>query len=161
MENKLVQLSEQLRELTHGICAMGPGPYGIGVSTNAVSPLTAILQLTPDPFSEENDHLPDGQACTAEMRVFVEKRRHLEEYLSQEELVAFSQGDDPAARIVAEAVLQMNAAKTVVTVGECMDAFGILADREISGQSDPSSEERAFIASLSPREAGHEMTMSM
>ena len=50
IKNRMVLLAEQLRELTHGICKMAPGPYGIGVSTNAVSPLTAILKLTPEPF---------------------------------------------------------------------------------------------------------------
>ena len=50
----------------------------------------------------------------------------------------------------------------VVTVQECNDAFGILADWEINGQGDRSPAEKEFIASLSEapeHKAGMEMTM--
>ncbi len=160
MENKLVRFTEQFRELTRGVCTMGPGPYGIGVSTDTVSPLRAILLLTPDPF-EENSHLPDGQECAAEMRAYVEAHRQLGKYLSQDELLEFSQGDDPAASIVAEAVIRMNETKSVVTVRECLDAFDILADREINDRLERTGEERAFIDSLAAQKGGHGMTMSM
>ena len=162
IKNRMVLLAEQLRELTHGICKMGPGPYGIGVSTNAVSPLTAILLLTPEPFKEGNICLPGNQTCTVEMCAFTEEQRALRTYLTRDELAAFSQGDDPAARIVAEAILRMNDSGPVVTAQECNDAFDILADWEINGQGDPSAAETEFIASLSKTsapKAGMEMTM--
>lgn len=161
-ENKMVLLAQQLRELTHGICVMGPGPYGIGVSTDSVSPLTAILQLTPDPFVEENFSLPGTQTCTAEMKAFVESQRALQEYLTPEELSDFSRGDDPAARIVAEAILRINDSNPVVTVRECNHAFDILADWEINGQAERSPGEKEFIASLSEtpaQKSGIEMTI--
>ncbi len=162
IKNRMVLLAEQLRELTHGICKMGPGPYGIGVSTDAVSPLTAILLLTPNPFEEGDVRLPDDQNCTAEMRAYTKEQMALRTYLTKDELTAFSQGDDPAARIVAEAILRMNESNPVVTVQECNDAFGILADWEINGQGDRSPAEKEFIASLSEapeHKAGMEMTM--
>ena len=84
------------------------------------------------------------------------------EYLSQEELREISQGDDPAARMVAEAVLRINESKPAVTVRECNDAFGILADWEINGQSSRSPAEQAFISSLTgdpAPKAGMEMGM--
>ena len=162
IKNRVVLLAEQLRELTHGICIMGPGPYGIGVSTDMASPLTVILQLTPDPFEEGDIRLPGEQTCTAEIRAFTEQQRAARTYLTKEELVAFSLGAHPAARIVAEAVLRMNESDHIVTTQECDDAFGILADWEINGQGDRSPAEKDFIASLSdapePR-AGMEMTM--
>ena len=65
-KNKMVLLAEQLRELTHGICTMGPGPYGIGVSTDAASSLRAVLQLSPDPFLEENFGMSGEQECKAD-----------------------------------------------------------------------------------------------
>ncbi len=159
-KNKMVLLAEQLRELTHGVCIMGPGPYGIGVSTDAASSLKTVLQLMPDPFLEENFGLPGEQECKAEMLGFVGDGGC--EYLSQEELRAISQGDDPAARIVAEAVLRINESEPVVTVRECNDAFDILADWEINGQSDRSPAEQSFISSLSrgpAPQAGMEMGM--
>ena len=162
IKNRMVLLAEQLRELTHGICKMAPGPYGIGVSTDAASPLTAILLLTPNPFEEGDVRLPDDQNCTAEMRAYTKEQWALRTYLTRDELTAFSQGDDPAARIVAEAILRMNESNPVVTVQECNDAFGILADWEINGQGDPSTAEKEFIASLSKTsapKAGMEMTM--
>ena len=162
IKNRMVLLAEQLRELTHGICKMGPGPYGIGVSTDAVSPLTAILLLTPNPFEEGDVRLPDDQNCTAEMRAYTKEQMALRTYLTKDELTAFSQGDDPAARIVAEAILRMNESGPVVTVQECNDAFGVLADWEISGQSATSPAEKEFIASLSKTsapKAGMEITM--
>lgn len=162
IKNRMILLAEQLRELTHGICIMGPGPYGIGVSTDTASPLTAILQLTPYPFKEGNICLPARQTCTVEMRAFTEEQRALRTYLTKEELVSISQGNDPAARIVAEAILKMNEAGPVVTVQECDDAFGILADWEINGQGDRSPAEKEFIASLSEapeQKAGMEMAM--
>ena len=82
IKNRMVLLAEQLRELTHGICKMAPGPYGIGVSTNAVSPLTAILKLTPEPFKEGNICLPGNQTCTVEMCAFTEEQRALRTYLT-------------------------------------------------------------------------------
>lgn len=161
-KNKMVLLAEQLRELTHGICTMGPGPYGIGVSTDAASSLRAVLQLSPDPFLEENFGMSGEQECKAEMLGFVGDGGCGREYLSQEELRKISQGDDPAARMVAEAVLRINESKPAVTVRECNDAFDILADWEINGQSDRSPAEQAFISSLTgdpAPKAGMEMGM--
>ncbi len=161
-KNKMVLLAEQLRELTHGICTMGPGPYGIGVSTDAASSLRAVLQLSPDPFLEENFGMSGEQECKAEMLGFVGDGGCGREYLSQEELREISQGDDPAARMVAEAVLRINESKPTVTVRECNDAFGILADWEINGQSNRSPAEQAFISSLTgdpAPKAGMEMGM--
>ena len=161
-KNKMVLLAEQLRELTHGICTMGPGPYGIGVSTDAASSLRAVLQLSPDPFLEENFGMSGEQECKAEMLGVVGDGGCGREYLSQEELREISQGDDPAARMVAEAVLRINESKPAVTVRECNDAFDILADWEINGQSDRSPAEQAFISSLTgdpAPKAGMEMGM--
>lgn len=161
-KNKMVLLAEQLRKLTHGICTMGPGSYGIGVSTDAASSLRAVLQLSPDPFLEENFGMSGEQECKAEMLGFVGDGGCGREYLSQEELRKISQGDDPAARMVAEAVLRINESKPAVTVRECNDAFDILADWEINGQSDRSPAEQAFISSLTgdpAPKAGMEMGM--
>ncbi len=116
IKNRMVLLAEQLRELTHGICKMGPGPYGIGVSTDAASPLTAILLLTPNPFEEGDVRLPDDQNCTAEMRAYTKEQWALRTYLTRDELTAFSQGDDPAARIVAEAILRMNESIAIIRI---------------------------------------------
>ena len=96
------------------------------------------------------------------MRAYTKEQWALRTYLTRDELTAFSQGVDPAARIVAEAILRMNESNPVVTVQECNDAFGILADWEINGQGDRSPAEKDFIASLSEapeHKAGMEMTM--
>ena len=162
VKNRMVLLAEQLRELTHGVCIMGPGPYGIGVSTDAASSLQTVLQLSPDPFLEENFGMPGEQECKAEIRGFVGNGGCDREYLSQEELRELSQGDDPVARMVAEAVLRINGSEPVVTVRECNDAFDILADWEVNGQSERSPAEQAFISSLSgdpAPKAGMEMSM--
>lgn len=162
LKNRMVLLAEQLRELTHGVCIMGPGPYGIGVSTDAASSLQTVLQLSPDPFLEENFGMPGEQECKAEIRGFVGNGGCDREYLSQEELRELSQGDDPVARMVAEAVLRINGSEPVVTVRECNDAFDILADWEVNGQSERSPAEQAFISSLSgdpAPKAGMEMSM--
>ena len=162
VKNRMVLLAEQLRELTHGVCIMGPGPYGIGVSTDAASSLQTVLQLSPDPFLEENFGMPGEQECKAEIRGFVGDGGCDREYLSQEELRKLGQGDDPVARMVAEAVLRINGSEPVVTVRECNDAFDILADWEVNGQSERSPAEQAFISSLSgdpAPKAGMEMSM--
>ena len=162
VKNRMVLLAEQLRELTHGVCIMGPGPYGIGVSTDAASSLQTILQLSPDPFLEENFGMPGEQECKAEIRGFIGDGGCDREYLSQEELREISQGDDSAARMVAEAVLRINGSEPVVTVRECNDAFDILADWEVNGQSERSPAEKDFIASLSEtpaQKAGMEIGM--
>ncbi len=162
IKNRMALLAEQLRELTHGVCIMGPGPYGIGVSTDAASSLQTVLQLSPDPFLEENFGMPGEQECKAEIRGFIGDDGCDREYLSQEELRELSQGDDPVARMVAEAVLRINGSEPVVTVRECNDAFDILADWEINGQSERSSAEKDFIASLSEtpaQKAGMEIGM--
>lgn len=162
VKNRMVLLAEQLRELTHGVCIMGPGPYGIGVSTDAASSLQTVLQLSPDPFLEENFGMPGEQECKAEIRGFVGDGGCDREYLSQEELRELSQRDDPIARMVAEAVLRINGSESVVTVRECNDAFDILADWEVNGQSERSPAEQAFISSLSgdpAPKAGMEMSM--
>lgn len=162
VKNKMVLLAEQMRELTHGVCIMGPGPYGLGVSTDAASSLRTVLQLSPDPFLEENFGLPDGQECRAEMLGFIEDGGSSREYLSQDKLRGIRQSGSPAARMVAEAILKINESQPAVTVRECNDAFDILADWEINGQSDRSPAEQAFIDSLSrdpAPKAGMEMSM--
>ena len=162
VKNRMVLLAEQLRELTNGVCIMGPGPYGIGVSTDAASSLQTVLQLSPDPFLEENFGMPGEQECKAEIRGFVGDGGCDREYLSQKKLRELSQGDDPIARMVAEAVLRINGSEPVVTVRECNDAFDILADWEVNGQSERSPAEQAFISSLSgdpAPKAGMEMSM--
>ena len=144
-----------------GYVSWDPAPMGLAYQQTWPPPVTVILQLTPDPFEEGDIRLPGEQTCTAEIRAFTEQQRATRTYLTKEELVAFSQGDHPAARDVAEAVLRMNESDHIVTTQECDDAFGILADWETNGQGDRSPAERDFIASLSdapqPR-AGMEMT---
>ena len=160
--NRMVDLAMQLREWSHGLCIMGSGPYGFGVSTDAISPLKAVLHLTPVPFAETDFQLSEEQVCTAKLLGIVEEGGHIWRYLLPEELLEFCRGGDPAARIVADTLRRINDAQPAVTVGECMDAYDIMADWEIMGTADCSPAEQAFLSALSkasePR-TGMEMTV--
>ena len=48
-ENGMLKLAGELRELTSGLCRVGPGPFGFGVHNCRLSRLGCVICLDPDP----------------------------------------------------------------------------------------------------------------
>lgn len=135
-ENRMLRLAEELRTLTMGLCRVGPGPYGFGVSTSQLSSVGAVICLEPDPYGEEP--LPDGLTeYTATVRP-IDTRREGRSYgrgISDGRLQELAQGGDIATRAAAKGLLQICGKPVVVSAQEGDDAFDAMAYTEASGQA--------------------------
>lgn len=136
-QNRVIRLAEELRALTLGICRVGPGPYGFGVSTKKISNVGAVVCMDPDPYGEEP--LPDS---VTEYTLTVRPADHesgsasFGQVISGERLLELAQDGDIATRAVAKGLLQLAGKPVVASKQEDMDAFDRMADDEINGCGD-------------------------
>ena len=136
-QNRVIRLAEELRALTLGICRVGPGPYGFGVSTKGISKVGAVVCMAPDPYGEEP--LPDS---VTEYTFTVRPTDHengsasFGKVISRERLLELAEGGDIVTRAVAKGLLQLAGKPVVASKQEDIDAFDRMADDEINGRGD-------------------------
>lgn len=143
----MLELVDELRQLTQGICRAGAGPYGIGVNTHHASQLQLWIRLTPTPFGD-TPLSPEITECTAEVLGAVGTREMGSEHLPRAQIEQLAREGDPVTRIVADALLKLGTTPISVTVKDCEEAFDVLADNIRYGKDCPTLEEQEKIADL-------------
>lgn len=127
-ENGMLRLA---RELTHGLCRVGPGPFGFGVHNCRLSQLGCVICLDPDPYGDME--LPDGvDEFTVTLKpVYNDYSGRHEESVSGETLLELAENSDPATHMVAQALLKLSETTVTVSSQENNDAFDSMADSEL------------------------------
>lgn len=132
-KNKMMQLAEELRTLTLGMCRVGPGPFGFGVYTSPLSNVGAVVCMDPDPYGDVQ--LPDG---VTEYAVTVRPIDHengsgsFGRVISDEKLLELAESGDTATQAVAKGLIQICGRSVTISEQENSDAYENMVDAEIN-----------------------------
>lgn len=139
--NPILSLGQEIFDRTDGMCVIGPGPGGIGVTIPKESKISLLLLFEPYPVYDAGV-LPDGKP-ELEVRVAgfcMGIKRELSEDAVKE---LMKEEQDPITRKIASAVLELSGESRKVSYEQYDEAFGVLADWEI-GQKDEILEQPAL-----------------
>lgn len=127
--NPVLSLGQEIFDRTDGMCVIGPGPGGIGVTNPLGSKISLMLLFKPDPIQDAGT-LTDGET-EIEVRVAGYDPGHWNE-LSENALKAMAEDkESPVTRKIASAVLELSRRKQQISYEQYNDAFACLADWEI------------------------------
>lgn len=136
-ENRLMVLVEELENRTEGLCRAGAGPGGIGVSASEETGIGVYLVF--DPPAVQGDVVFPEETGEYMVRTCAFHRADGRE-LTGEELGEAMKSENPSARKVAEALMELIGERLCVSREECLEAFGQLAERELAevyGDAEP------------------------
>lgn len=132
-KNKMIQLAEELRTLTLGMCRVGPGPFGFGVYTSPLSNVGAVVCMEPDPYREVQ--LPDGVTEYAVTVRPIDRENgsgNFGRIISDEKLLELAGSGDIATQAVAKGLLQICGRPMTISEQENSDAYENMVDAEIN-----------------------------
>ena len=139
--NPILSLGKEIFDRTDGMCEIGPGPGGIGVTVPQGSKISLLLLFEPYPVYDAGI-LPDGKS-EIEVRV-AGFGMGIKRELSEDAVKALmKEGQDPITRKIASAVLERSGESRKVTRDQYDEAFDVLADWEM-GQEDETLEPPAL-----------------
>lgn len=125
--NTLISIGQQIAENTGGLCCIGPGPGGLGVTNPKSSEICLLLVFDPEPVQGDvlfPEFIEGYTVRTAGFEVDTWRE------LSRDELQKLSaESKNPATRKIADTVLALSNPQYVSTK-ECVEAFRQLADEE-------------------------------
>lgn len=134
-ENQMIFLVNELYMRSGGICKAGAGPGGIGISVEDNSPLEVCFSFEPKPALDCRI-LPEE---IPEYTVGVVGLWHgMHKYLAPGEVEQLLHSSDQKTRMLAETLRHFEGKNWTVSRSECLEAFEVLADAEMSevfGQS--------------------------
>lgn len=143
-KNKMIQLAEELRTLTLGMCRVGPGPFGFGVYTSPLSNVGAVVCMDPDPYGEVQ--LPDSVTeYTVTVRP-IDRENGSGSFcrvISDEKLLELAESRDIATQAVAKGLLQICGRPVTISEQENSDAYENMVDAEINDRGIGLTEEEA------------------
>ena len=127
--NPILSLGQEVFDRTDGMCVIGPGPGGIGVTNPQGSKISLMLLFKPDPI-QDTGNLTDG-GTEIEVRVAgYDPNRWCE--LPEDALKAMAEDkESPVTRKIASAILELSRRKQQVSYEQYNDAFACLADWEL------------------------------
>jgi hypothetical protein len=132
--NPILALGKEIFDRTDGMCVIGPGPGGIGVTVPQGSKISLLLLFEPYPVYDAGI-LPDGKS-EIEVRVagFGMGIKH---ELSENTVKALmKEGQDPITRKIASAVLELSGESRKVTRDQYDEAFDVLVDWEMGQEEE-------------------------
>ena len=127
--NPILSLGQEIFDRTDGMCVIGPGPGGIGVTNPQGTKISLMLLFKPDPI-QDTGNLTDG-GTEIEVRVAgYDPNRWCE--LPEDALKAMAEDkESPVTRKIASAILELSRKKQQVSYEQYNDAFACLADWEL------------------------------
>lgn len=130
-KNPIIRMAEDIERLTNGLCTVGVGPYGFGVSNDNASSVGIMIGEEPRFIPEDNEPL-----CSTGV-LFVQAYLKTEGGAISEEAVRHiaNHPENEATSKICAAVLELAGTKVPVSREEYNEAFGMLADRSISGNT--------------------------
>lgn len=123
--NPMLSLKQQIEEKSEGLCNIGPGPGGIGVSNPPGSEVYMLLMFEPKPVQDGMvfPESVDGYSVrTAGFDTETDRELTKEEL---EKLLKESQ--NPTTQKIAGTVLALSKPHYISTE-ECVNAFGVMAE---------------------------------
>lgn len=142
-DNAILELAWQIRNLTLGMCCVGPGPYGFGVGNTNPANIAIVLRTTPDPFEDKTLSL-DAKEIT--MAVEAHFKNNPTKQLDETIVRQLTTDSDAATHVVAASFVELSKAPIVVSKQECIAAFDYLAQQEITDTAAITQEEALKIA---------------
>lgn len=139
--NQLLRLAGDIRSRTYGMCRVGPGPYGFGVSNNNPARIGLFLNISPNPYDGQASAVSDSAVLTVTVEAF-EKGTSFDKMLSIEDIRSFRQDKDPATCAVAKAILTISGKPIQISKAEYDEAFHIMACQDMEGVGITSDEAR-------------------
>lgn len=150
-ENQMLDLVNEVYQLTNGACKAGAGPYGIGLSNPDGAKIGLVFSFDPDPVRDNEIFPPSISQYQVEVRGFWQET---DSYLDPLVLEQLTQEADAGTRGVAEALQRLSGKVWTVTHEECREAFCALAELELGGAGQAGQD----IQSGQPQ-AGPELTL--
>ena len=138
-ENKMLKLAEKIRQLTCGMCRVGPGLYGFGVCNVNPARIGIIVHVTPDPYGSELQ----PNEITEYTATVIGHHKESREALDQKEIVRLTGDGDSATRTVAAALLELSKESVLISKQEYDEAFDVMARREMNCEDTGITEEEA------------------
>ena len=132
--NSILSLGQEIFDRTDGMCVIGSGPGGIGVTNPQGTKISLMLLFKPDPI-QDAETLMDG-GTEIEVRVAgYDPNRWCE--LPEDALKAMAEDkESPVTRKIASAVLGLSGKKVQVSYEQYNEAFESLADWELQQEDD-------------------------
>lgn len=132
--NPILLLAEEIEKRTENLCMAGAGPGGFGVCNENASSIGLLIQLKPDPVKGDQV-FPEGiDHYQMSVRAF---SKCMERELETKDIIKAQQTGKGETKIVANAAAILSEQSCHVTREDCMDAFGVLAQREMDAVYGP------------------------
>lgn len=127
-ENVMLALIEEIHQQTEKMCGVGPGPYGFCIGNNNPSDIGMVITFEPSPVKDNVIFPEDIPGYEVSVQAFSkEGQRPLE----VREVEALFKDGNPATRKIAGAVIGLSKEIRYATRRECLEAFDVLAEREL------------------------------
>lgn len=122
--NIMLDLIEKIQQQTEGMCTVGSGPYGFGITNSNLADISICFHFYPDPIDRETIFPEWLQDYEVRLVAFGKASQRA---LGAEEVAALTQDKNTATAKVATLVEELSGQPYHVTREECVDAFDILA----------------------------------
>lgn len=133
-ENTMLALIEEIYQQTEKMCSAGPGPYGFGIRNNNPSDIGMVITFEPSPVKDNVIFPEDIPGYEVSVQAFSKEEQRLLEVCEVEALLIEG---TLATRKVAGAVIGLSKEIRHVTQEECLEAFHVLAERELEIREEP------------------------
>lgn len=129
LNNPMLELADRIAEKTDGLCQVGPGPYGFGVSNQHQSKIGIIIGTDPDMVQDSTILPADVEGYEVSVVGFHTDERRI---VSPEEIEAAARdSSDPATQKIALALRELSGEKLWISTKDCSEAFDVMAQREM------------------------------
>lgn len=127
--NPLLSLEQEIFDKTDGMCRIGPGPGGIGVTNPQESGICLLLLFEPDPVKDAGELAGGGSRMEVTVAGYDPVRwcRLPEDAVKEMEV----EKENPVTRKIALAVRELSGIPRQISYGQYEEAFALLADWEI------------------------------
>lgn len=132
--NPLLSLGQEIFTKTDGMCRMGPGPGGIGVTNSQESGICLVLLFQPDPMKDAGALAGSGSGMEITVAGYDPGRwRRLSDNAVKE---MEGEKENSITRKIASAVRELAGMPRQVSYGQYEEAFALLADWELQQEAE-------------------------
>lgn len=126
--NPIIQMTEDIERLTAGLCTVGAGPSGFGVSNQNDSTIGIFIREEPKFFPVASDS-PECSEGKLSVQAFDKISGETLSRTYVETLLEYSCGE--STKTICNAYMELEANPIQATRAEYEEAYGILADKAL------------------------------
>lgn len=132
--NPLLSLGQEIFTKTNGMCRMGPGPGGIGVTNPQESRICLVLLFQPALMKDAGVLAGSGSGMEVTVAGYDPGRwRRLPDDVVKE---MEGEKENPITRKIASAVRELSGMPMHISYGQYEEAFALLADWELQQETE-------------------------